>query len=215
MTRSVDWYFDYVSPFAYLQFEALADGAAGVTLVPRPVLFAGLLGHWGHLGPAEIPAKRLQTYRYCQWLADRRGVPFRTPERHPFNPLALLRLTLSLDATPAVVRTVFRHVWGEGRDGEAAESLAMLAERLDIDDLADRIADPGAKRALRENTERAAARGVFGIPTVAIDDELFWGEDATGMLLDYLADPALFAGDAYARLDRLPTASVRAQSRLA
>ena len=141
-------------------------------------------------------------------------MPFRTPERHPFNPLALLRLTLSLGSDRETTRTVFRHVWGRGQDGESPESLERLADTLGIDDLERRIADPAMKQRLRENTEQAVARGVFGIPTMAIDDELFWGEDSTGMLLDYLDDPQTFQRGEHARLRDLPVASVRAQSRL-
>jgi 2-hydroxychromene-2-carboxylate isomerase len=179
-----------------------------------PVLFAGLLGHWGSLGPAEIPAKRRQTYRYCHWLAAKRGMPFKTPPRHPFNPLALLRLTVSLDSEIAAVRTIFRHVWDSGEDGQDPESLRRLSADLGVDDLAARIDDPANKRALRDNTDRAVARGVFGIPTFAIDDELFWGDDVTDMLLDYLRDPALFKQGELARLADLPRAAERRQSRL-
>jgi 2-hydroxychromene-2-carboxylate isomerase len=109
MSRRADWYFDVVSPYAYLQlmqFDRLPDD---LEVTFKPVLFAGLLGHWEHKGPAEIPAKRRQTYRYCHWLAGKRGLPFRVPPRHPFNPLAILRLTVALGATRPVVEAVFHH----------------------------------------------------------------------------------------------------------
>ena len=81
-------------------------------------------------------------------------------------------------------------------------------------DAAARIADPAVKDRLRRNAEEAVARGVFGVPTFVIADELFWGEDVTGMMLDYLADPELFKRGDLARLDDLPIASERKQSRL-
>ncbi len=214
MTRHADWYFDYVSPYAYLQLENSACLPEDLVIRPVPVLFAGLLGHWGNMGPAEIPAKRRQTYRYCHWLAARRGVPFKTPPRHPFNPLALLRLTVSLGGEIGAVRSIFRHVWGSGEDGQEPESLERLATTLGIGDLAARIDDPANKQGLRHNTDGAIARGVFGIPTFALADELFWGDDVTGMLLDYLRDPALFETDDLARLADLPRAAERKQSRL-
>ena len=62
---------------------------------------------------------------------------------------------------------------------------------------------------LRDNTARAIARGVFGVPTFAVDDELFWGVDATDMLLDYLADPQRFQRGELARVSQLPIASER------
>ena len=77
----------------HLAYDRLPDDLE-ITL--KPVLFAGLLGHWDMKGPAEIPAKRVQTYRYCHWLAEKRGIPFKAPPRHPFNPLPLLRLARML-----------------------------------------------------------------------------------------------------------------------
>ena len=214
MARQADWYFDYVSPYAYLQFINFGRLPGDLAVRPVPVLFAGLLGHWDNMGPAEIPAKRRQTYRYCHWLAAKRGVPFRTPPRHPFNPLAVLRLTTALGSTAEVVGAVFRHIWGTGNDGQDPASLAALAADLGVDDWQARIDDPAVKSALRANTDAAIARGVFGIPTFAVDDELFWGEDVTDMLLDYLADPDTFRQGEWTRLADLPTAAERQQSRL-
>ena len=65
-----------------------ADLPDDLEIKPVPVLFAGLLGHWGQLGPAEIPAKKLHTFHYSRWLADKRGLKLAGPARHPFNPLA-------------------------------------------------------------------------------------------------------------------------------
>ena len=89
MTVSVDWYFDFVSPYSYISLHRLPELDARI--VYKPVLFAGLLNHWGQKGPAEIPAKRLWTYRYCAWRAGVLGIPFRFPAAHPFNPLQHLR----------------------------------------------------------------------------------------------------------------------------
>ncbi len=214
MTRQADWYFDVVSPFAYLQFAAFDRLPADLEITLKPVLFAGLLGHWETKGPAEIPAKRRQTYRYCHWLAGKRGVPFKVPPRHPFNPLAVLRLAIALGAGPEVVGAIFHHIWGAGNDGQDPDSLTVLAASLGVEDLEARVSDPAVKQQLRANTDEAIARGVFGIPTFAIDGEIFWGDDTTGMMLDFLADPELFRRGDLGRLGDLPTAAVRKESRL-
>ncbi len=214
MTRQADWYFDVVSPFAYLQFAAFDRLPADLEITLKPVLFAGLLGHWETKGPAEIPAKRRQTYRYCHWLAGKRGVPFKVPPRHPFNPLVVLRLAIALGAGAEVVDTIFRHIWGAGNDGQDPESLTALAASLGVEDLEARVGDPAVKQQLRTNTDEAIARGVFGIPTFAIGGEIFWGDDTTGMMLDFLADPELFRRGDLGRLSNLPTAAVRKESRL-
>ncbi len=214
MTHQADWYFDVVSPFAYLQFAGFDRLPGDLAINLKPVLFAGLLGHWETKGPAEIPAKRRQTYRYCHWLAGKRGVPFKVPPRHPFNPLVVLRLAIALGAGSEVVGAIFRHIWGEGNDGQDPESLAALAASLGVDDLEARVSDRAVKRQLRANTDEAIARGVFGIPTFVIDEEIFWGDDATEMMLDFLADPELFRRGDLGRLGDLPTAAVRKESRL-
>ncbi|NKB55847.1 MAG: 2-hydroxychromene-2-carboxylate isomerase [Alphaproteobacteria bacterium] len=214
MARHADWYFDYVSPYAYLQLEAFHRLPTDLEVRLKPVLFAGLLGYWDNMGPAEIPAKRRQTYRYSHWLAHKRGIPFKAPPRHPFNPLAVLRLSIALDSDMEAIRTIFRHIWGTGQDGQDPESLRALAESLGVNDLEARIGDPAVKAQLRQNTDEATARGVFGIPTFAIDDELFWGDDLTDMMLDYLENPDLFKEGELARLAELPVAAERKESRL-
>lgn len=94
---SVDWYFDFISPFAYLQCEELHQLGPGVRVRYRPVLFAGLLEAHSHKGPAEIVRKREFTYRYLVWHARRMQIPFKMPPEHPFNPLRLLRLAIACD----------------------------------------------------------------------------------------------------------------------
>jgi 2-hydroxychromene-2-carboxylate isomerase len=199
-----DWYFDFVSPFAYLQlmdFKRLPDS---LEIRYRPVLFAGLLEHWGQKGPAEIPAKRRQTYRQCQWLADRAGVPFKFPSVHPFNPLRPLRLCIALGTEPAVIGAIFEFIFAEGRDIQSDGDWKTLAARLEIGDADALVSQPEVKSALRTNTDEAIRRGVYGVPTFAVRDELFWGSDMTDMLLDYLADPQLFSRGEMARIDSLP-----------
>ena len=89
--RTIDWYFDFISPYAWFAFLRLDELPADVDLRMKPVLFAGLLNHWGQKGPAEIPAKRIWTYRSCAWTAQSLGIPFQAPAAHPFNPLPYLR----------------------------------------------------------------------------------------------------------------------------
>src|SRR5438132_4064203 len=125
---AIDWYFDFVSPFSYLQCERLQELPPGTRVRYRPVLFAGLLNHHGQKGPAEIESKRLFTYRFVLWQAQRQGVKLRFPPEHPFNPLTLLRLTIAADASPDVVRGIFHFIW---RDGRLADNPIEWAELID------------------------------------------------------------------------------------
>jgi 2-hydroxychromene-2-carboxylate isomerase len=201
------WYFDFVSPFSYLQFEAYPELMQTAEL--RPVLFAGLLNHWGGKGPAEIPAKRLQTYRYTYWQAGEYGIPINYPPAHPFNPIHALRLALALDSRYDAVKAIFEFIWTEGRS--VADEWPMLLARLRLDPAAAdaMIADARVKDALAANGREAIERGVYGVPTFDTGRELFWGLDATDMLLDYLADPAVFDAPEMRRIAALPVGAQR------
>ena len=118
-----DWYFDFVSPFAYLQSEQLAALAPRITVRYKPVLFAGLLDANGQKGPAEIPAKRAFTYRFVLWQAKKLRVPLKFPPEHPFNPLPLLRLAIACDCTPEAVHRIFRFVWRRWSSARPADRM--------------------------------------------------------------------------------------------
>jgi 2-hydroxychromene-2-carboxylate isomerase len=172
-----------------------------------PIVFAGLLKHWQHKGPAELPTKRPHTYRHTTWLAEKLGVPFRYPPGHPFNSLHALRLTLATGCTYETVRAVNHFIWGEGRS--PAEEWPALAGRLGIADADAAAGAPAVKDALRANGERALAAGVFGVPTFVAGGHLFWGLDATDMLRDWLANPGLFDTEEMRRISALPVAAAR------
>jgi 2-hydroxychromene-2-carboxylate isomerase len=204
------WYFDFVSPFSYLQWQRLDRLRAKVAFAHRPIVFAAVLNAIGQKGPAEIPGKRQFTYQHVHWRAATAGIPFRFPPAHPFNPLAALRLCIAAGSSARAISAIFDHLWGQGLAGDSAEALAPVAEQLGIADVAQAIAAPAVKATLRENTDAALRDGVFGVPTVALNGRLFWGDDATPMLEAYLEDPRLFESAEMARLAQLPIAASRA-----
>jgi len=187
--RQADWYFDYISPFPWIALSRFGQLPDDLEIRPVPVVFAGLLKHWGHKGPAEIEAKRIQTFRMAHWTAAQRDLPFRVPPTHPFNPLALLRLTISLGSDLETVRIIAGHVWGEGHAGDTPDSLDILAARLGVTDWQARVGEPDVKARLHANTDAAIARGVYGVPTFDVSGELFWGDDALPMMLDFIETP--------------------------
>ena len=206
---SADWYFDFVSPFSYLQCEQLPELERSLSIRYRPVLFAGLLNALGHRGPAEIPTKRRFTYKFVVWRARELGIPLKFPAAHPFNPLSLLRLALVADCRPAAVRAIFRLGWRDGRLGDLPIEWAELSAELGLPDAIQRIGAAEIKDEVRRNTDEAIARGVFGVPTLAIGGELFWGADATAMAAKYVAAGCRYDDPEMERVATLPVGAQR------
>jgi len=191
--KTITCYLDFISPYAYLAFEALPNSLMGIShrMVYKPVLFAAMLKHHGQLGPAEIAGKREWTYRQVMWQAKQLGVALDMPASHPFNPLALLRLAVACSArgetSRYVCETLFKHVWQSGAAADDAARLQAITQQLAPQRLVDAI---DVKDQLKANTQEAIARGVFGVPTFCVDDKVFWGLDALPMMRAYLeGDP--------------------------
>jgi 2-hydroxychromene-2-carboxylate isomerase len=202
--RTVTWYFDFVSPFAYICLHRLKELPAGLAIEYKPVLFAGLLNHWGQKGPAELASKRRYTYRWSHWWAHSLGVPLRYPAAHPFNPLHHLRLAISCGSKPEAIQAIFDDLWSTGADPADPARFAALSKKLGVVEF-----DPAVKDILRRNTEQAVERGVFGVPTFDIDGELFWGADSIGFLKAFLEDASVVQNAEMRRLDGLPAAATR------
>ena len=207
--KQIDWYFDFISPFSYLASECLDRFPAEVELRSRPILFAGLLQHWETRGPAEIAPMRRFTFRHIQWLADQNDIPLKLPPAHPFNPLKLLRLCIALDGGPALAQRLFRFVWAEGRSSDDADQWQELLRELGIEDDQKYIATPEVKTQLRQNTEAAIKKGVFGVPSFVVDDEVFWGFDSIDFLLAYLYNPEVLRSAGMRAADTLPEGAAR------
>jgi 2-hydroxychromene-2-carboxylate isomerase len=205
--RRANWYFDFISPYAYFGLYELERLHGAAQIDYRPVLLAGLLNHWGQRGPAEIPGKRTWTYRWCTWYAEQHGIPFRLPRAHPFNPLAYLRLAIAADCEPRAIRTIFERLWTTGADTSDPQVLEELLVALNIQ--RERLAEPQVKERLRSNTDAAIAEGVFGVPTLVIGGELFWGADAIDFARAYLATPSILATDEMRRVSALPIGATR------
>jgi 2-hydroxychromene-2-carboxylate isomerase len=202
--KSVDWYFDFISPFAYLASETLDRIPESYEIRPQPILFAGLLQHWETKGPAEIDPMRKFTFRHISWLANKNDIPLNLPPEHPFNPLPYLRLSIAMHNDLALVRRIFRFIWGEGGAISNTEAWQALMSELNIENYEALMADPIVKGDLRNNTENAVNRGMFGVPGFVVDNEIFWGFDSMDFLIDYIENPGLLKTATIKAADRLP-----------
>ena len=205
----IDWYFDFISPFSYLQLPRILAPPPGIEVRFRPVLLAPILEHVGQLGPAEIPSKRCFTYRYVVWRARRDGIPLRFPPAHPFNSLRMLRLAIAAGSTPEAVKAIFGFTWREGRLPDDEPAWQEFVARAGLQEADKHVGDPDIKQRLRADTEAAIAAGVFGVPTCVVADHVFWGSDATDMVFDFCRNPGLFAEPEMQRVSNLPVSAAR------
>lgn len=208
----VTFYFDPISPYAWLASKALARiEQIGGEVAFQPVLFAGLLNAHGQKGPAEVPAKRRYMFRDVMREATRAGLPFKASPGHPFNSLQALRMCLAVTDGGARRRfalAVMAACWEQGLDiGESAVLKRIAAEcALDGDALEAQARQAAIKVQLAADTEQAISDGVFGVPTFKVDDDLFWGADRVHSLLRYLQG---------ARIDEAALAAILARPALA
>lgn len=202
--HTAEWFFDFVSPFAYLQLEQFEKLPATLTVQPRPIAFGAILTHVGQRGPAEIPAKRVFTYRHALYRAQKLGIAYRMPPAHPFNSLKALRLAIAMGNSLDVIQRIFRFIWRDGNDVATPEGFAALCDAMDYPQGVEAVEAQSAKDTLKANTDRAVALGLFGVPTFVLDGELFWGEDATEMFVDCIGSRAWLDSPEVRRVSALP-----------
>jgi 2-hydroxychromene-2-carboxylate isomerase len=178
------FYFDYISHNAYIAWTQLPklEQRYGLTIEPVPVLFAGLLNAHHQRGPAEVRPKAMWMGRNVLRKAAILGVPLNPPQHHPYNPLLSLRVS-SLDMSAAdrrrLIDAIFAAVWVESQHVAEERVVERVAERAGFNgpDLVAQTDDPAIKSRLRAQTDAAIAAGVFGVPTMIVNSELFFGYD--------------------------------------
>jgi 2-hydroxychromene-2-carboxylate isomerase len=207
----IRFYFDYLSPYAYLastQIRALG-ARHGHEVEAVPILFAALLDANGSKGPAEVPRRRAYIYKDVMRLAHALGQPIGVPATHPFNPLAPLRATAAIDDPIArwrLVDALYRATWVDGLRVDQPEVVARVAAEAGFDGL---LQTAGIKERLRANTEEALAAGCFGVPSMIVDGELFFGCDSLPHLERFLRGEDPLTREALARWETLQPSAMR------
>ena len=210
--KEIHFYFDFISPYAWLAFKALPQSLAGIShrVHYHPVVFGAMLKHHGQLGPAEMPGKRDWTYRQVMWLAKQQGTDLQMPASHPFNSLSLLRLAVAAsdngEPNRYVVESIFKHVWCTGLEASDAERLEALQLHL-LSQANVSLKDPQSvevKQLLQQQTQQAIDLGLFGVPSMVVNGQVFWGQDALPMLRAYLQGDAWFESADWLDVGKLP-----------
>ena len=195
-------YYDIISPFSYFYVMQRQRLDSYLDVVPVPVLLGGLLRAANNHGPGEIAAKRPHTYQYCIWLADKLALPFKFPEHHPFMTVAAQRLLVQIDADWKTVERAFQFVWVEGKDPNLAWSEFCLY--LDLPAGTSIPSSPEVKEKLILNTNQAQSDGAFGVPSLVVNGQCFWGVDTIDWTLDFLKHPKMFDESAYQNAKHMP-----------
>lgn len=192
--KDARFYFDFVSSNVYLAWTQLAQLSRDhdLHITPVPVLFAGLLNGHDNVGPAEIPAKRYWMLKNTLRKAAILDVPLNPPIHHPFNPLLALRACctdMSDGDLHHLVSTLLNAVWVDGLHISDPDVVARLANDIGLDGtaLVQAAGEESAKNRLKDNTNTAVGNGIFGIPSITIGSELFFGFDDFPHLEQYLA----------------------------
>ena len=198
MTRkTVEFYFDFGSPAAYLAWTQLSGlcAKAGAELVFKPMLLGGVFQATGNRSPVEVPAKGRYVRQDFERHAARYGVPLRFNPHFPINTLVLMRGATALQMQDGGARfddycaTVFRAMWVDEKNmnDPAVVGAVLQGAGFDATEFLALVGQQPVKDRLKAVTEEAVARGVFGAPTMFVGAQMFWGQDRLEWVREALA----------------------------
>jgi 2-hydroxychromene-2-carboxylate isomerase len=196
MSKTVEFYFDLGSPATYLAYTQLPKICAQTDsqLIYIPILLGGVFKATSNASPATIPAKGLYMFQDLDRYARRYGVPLKFNPNFPINTLMLMRAVTGMqlrhpERFQAFIDCLFHAVWVEGRnlDDLATVATVLTQNGFDPTEVLALTADEDVKAVLKNNTEKAVQRGVFGAPSMFVDNQLFFGQDRLDFVLEALA----------------------------
>ncbi|MFI5447101.1 2-hydroxychromene-2-carboxylate isomerase [Polaromonas sp. UC242_47] len=186
MVKTVDFYFDFGSPAAYLAWTQLPQLCAdtGARLIYKPVLLGGIFQATGNRAPISVPLKGSYLLEDLGRFAQRYQVAFKHNPFFPINTITLMRIATGLQMCgdprfETYVKAMFEAMWIHAANmGDPATLAGVLAAAgIHASDLVALATDPAVKEQLRADTEAAVARGIFGAPTLFVGEKMYWGQD--------------------------------------
>lgn len=194
MTKTIEFFYDYVSPYSYLANSQLHNLEAGI--VYRPMLLGAVMKTVGNKPPALLKPRGDYLFKDVRRWAEYYGIPYAMNPTFPVNTVKALRVAIvaledgSLDK---IHQPLFDAVWADRQDVSEDTVLKKTLEEagLPADDIMQRIGTDTIKLKLRENTEEAIERGAFGAPTFFVNGEMFFGNDRLQFVAKALQEPAL------------------------
>jgi len=200
MSKTIELIFDFVSPNAYLiwsPLKALAE-KHGATIEITPAFLGGMHKLTGTAPPfirdAGVKGKNEYAMLELGRFVKKHGLSkFRMNPKFPFNTITLQRMLVALEPEQraAFIELLLPPIWEQGLDVTDSEALGKILQDggFDAANLLTRTQDPAIKQALMDNTENAVARGAFGIPTIYVDGEIYFGKERLGQIEEQLAAP--------------------------
>ncbi len=185
MSKQVEFYFDFGSPYSYIAYRALPPlcKAQGAQIAWRPMLLGAVFQATGNHSPAQVPAKRAYLHADMQQWARHYGAAFAWNPHFIINTLLPMRgatgFQLNGGELPRYIETMFSAMWEQQRNLGDPAVLADVLQSAGFDPQAflAMVGEAAVKEQLKSDTEAAVARGVFGAPTFFVDNRMFWGQD--------------------------------------
>lgn len=187
--KVVEFYFDFLSPYSYLAFKAIKLEPLDAPIELKPVVLPLIVKNFQLQGPAEIPVKRRYLLKDCLRKAKNLGIDFNPPRRLPFNSLELLRLVAASEKEMAwdLCDKIFDAIWVDGVDGEDLEEIKKYLKKRQITFEGDG-SHSLSRQKLKQNQKQALEKEIFGLPSFALDQEVFWGHDSLPFVRQFVAD---------------------------
>jgi 2-hydroxychromene-2-carboxylate isomerase len=187
MTKSIDFYFDIISPYAYLAYKQLnsLENLKQIKFNYKPILLGGLHKLAGITAPAFNEFKMKNMKNDCNLISSKKNIKFQWNDKFPINSLKIMRgyLSVNEEKKDIYLETFFNAYWQDNIDLENIEVIKNLLKKIDVDTnkFFNDLEDIKIKEKLKEITNSAFEKEVFGAPTFIVNDKLFWGQDR----LDY------------------------------
>ena len=187
MTRSIDFYFDFISPYSFLAYKKIKT-LKDIKTIYKPILLGGLHKLGGITAPAFNQRKMKNMKNDCEIIAKKNNIEFNWNSKFPINSLTLMRGYIAIDdkSKKEYFDICFNAYWKDNIDISIEKNLNGILDKCKInkDIFFEKIKDQKIKDELKKLTNQAFQKDIFGAPTFIVNDKLFWGQDR----LDYALD---------------------------
>ena len=190
MIKSIDFYFDFISPYSYLAQKKIKilKEKKNINFNYKPILVGGLHNLQGITAPAFIKPKLKHMISDCNLIAKKDNYAFTWNSKFPINSINIMRgyLYLNDETKDLYLDVIFDAYWKDDLDTSNEKILEILLKKCEINanEFFDGIKDPKIKDKLKDNTQEAHDKEIFGAPTYTINDKIFWGQDRLEFALD-------------------------------